>query len=125
MIISYLILRLAALGDIKNGFAIVRPPGHHAEANQAMGFCFFNSIAVACRLLQQRQAIRRILIIDWVCSKSVVLNWCVAYYHIKCIVHFIIIVFFFLLIILNIILKCIIYKLLTTFIIGLLLISII
>ncbi|VVC36540.1 Histone deacetylase domain,WD40/YVTN repeat-like-containing domain,Histone deacetylase class II [Cinara cedri] len=55
----------AALGDIKNGFAIVRPPGHHAEANQAMGFCFFNSIAVACRLLQQRQATQRILIVDW------------------------------------------------------------
>ncbi|XP_025418175.1 histone deacetylase 4 isoform X2 [Sipha flava] len=53
------------LGDIKNGFAIVRPPGHHAEANQAMGFCFFNSIAVACRLLQQRQGVRRILIVDW------------------------------------------------------------
>lgn len=33
-----------------------------------MGFCFFNSIAVACRLLQQRQAVRRILIVDWVCS---------------------------------------------------------
>jgi histone deacetylase 4/5 len=55
------------LGDVKNGFAIVRPPGHHAEANQAMGFCFFNSIAVACRLLQQRQAVRRILVVDWVC----------------------------------------------------------
>ncbi|XP_060843738.1 histone deacetylase 4 isoform X7 [Rhopalosiphum padi] len=55
----------AALGDVKNGFAIVRPPGHHAEANQAMGFCFFNSIAVACRLLQQRQAVRRILVVDW------------------------------------------------------------
>ncbi|XP_050438023.1 histone deacetylase 4 isoform X2 [Adelges cooleyi] len=53
------------MGDIKNGFAIVRPPGHHAEANQAMGFCFFNSIAVACRLLQQRQAVRRILVVDW------------------------------------------------------------
>lgn len=58
------------MGDIKNGFAIVRPPGHHAEANQAMGFCFFNSIAVACRLLQQRQAVRRILIVDWVCLKK-------------------------------------------------------
>lgn len=32
-----------------------------------MGFCFFNSIAVACRLLQQRQGLRRILIVDWVC----------------------------------------------------------
>lgn len=56
------------MGDIKNGFAIVRPPGHHAEANQAMGFCFFNSIAIACRLLQQRQTVRRILIVDWVSS---------------------------------------------------------
>ncbi|XP_050531145.1 histone deacetylase 4 isoform X3 [Daktulosphaira vitifoliae] len=53
------------MGDIKNGFAIVRPPGHHAEANQAMGFCFFNSIAIACRLLQQRQDVRRILVVDW------------------------------------------------------------
>lgn len=32
-------------GDIKNGFAIVRPPGHHAEVQQAMGFCFFNSVS--------------------------------------------------------------------------------
>lgn len=65
---------IAILGDIKNGFAIVRPPGHHAEANQAMGFCFFNSIAVACRLLQQRQAVRRILIVDWVCSMYIVFD---------------------------------------------------
>ncbi|KAK7602204.1 hypothetical protein V9T40_009645 [Parthenolecanium corni] len=55
----------AASGDIKNGFAIVRPPGHHAEAAQAMGFCFFNSIAVAAKLLQQKLDLRRILIIDW------------------------------------------------------------
>ncbi|XP_065200082.1 histone deacetylase 4 isoform X3 [Planococcus citri] len=55
----------AASGDIKNGFAIVRPPGHHAESAQAMGFCFFNSIAVAAKLLQQKLDYRRILIIDW------------------------------------------------------------
>ncbi|XKL65443.1 hypothetical protein PGB90_008863 [Kerria lacca] len=55
----------AVSGDIRNGFAVVRPPGHHAEANQAMGFCFFNSIAVAAKLLQQKLDIRRILIIDW------------------------------------------------------------
>ncbi|XP_077298771.1 histone deacetylase 4 isoform X3 [Arctopsyche grandis] len=53
------------MGDIKNGFAVVRPPGHHAEASQAMGFCFFNSIAVAARLLQQRLDVKRILIVDW------------------------------------------------------------
>ncbi|XP_061938544.1 histone deacetylase 4 isoform X8 [Apis cerana] len=54
-----------AMGDIKNGFAVVRPPGHHAETNQAMGFCFFNSIAIAARLLQQKLDIRKILILDW------------------------------------------------------------
>lgn len=56
----------AALGDIKNGFAVVRPPGHHAETNQAMGFCFFNSVAIAARLLQQKLDVRKILILDWV-----------------------------------------------------------
>lgn len=55
-----------AMGDIKNGFAVVRPPGHHAETNQAMGFCFFNSVAIAARLLQQKLDIRKILILDWV-----------------------------------------------------------
>lgn len=56
-----------AKGDIRNGFAVVRPPGHHAEANLAMGFCFFNSIAIAAKLLRQRvPEMKRILIVDWV-----------------------------------------------------------
>ncbi|XP_066998225.2 histone deacetylase 4 isoform X3 [Anabrus simplex] len=55
----------AATGDLKNGFAVVRPPGHHAEPSQAMGFCFFNSVAIAARLLQQRLEVQRILIVDW------------------------------------------------------------
>ncbi|XP_039958914.1 histone deacetylase 4 isoform X6 [Bactrocera tryoni] len=55
-----------AKGDIKNGFAVVRPPGHHAEANLAMGFCFFNSIAIAAKLLRQRvPEMKRVLIVDW------------------------------------------------------------
>ncbi|KAL0267877.1 UNVERIFIED_CONTAM: hypothetical protein PYX00_010026 [Menopon gallinae] len=54
-----------ATGDMKNGFAVVRPPGHHAEASQAMGFCFFNSVAVTARLLQQRLRVRKIFILDW------------------------------------------------------------
>ncbi|XP_017064983.1 histone deacetylase 4 isoform X4 [Drosophila eugracilis] len=55
-----------AKGDLRNGFAVVRPPGHHAEANLAMGFCFFNSIAIAAKLLRQRMPeVRRILIVDW------------------------------------------------------------
>lgn len=59
-----------AMGDIKNGFAVVRPPGHHAETNQAMGFCFFNSVAIAARLLHQKLDIRKILILDWVRADS-------------------------------------------------------
>lgn len=56
-----------AKGDLKNGFAVVRPPGHHAETNLAMGFCFFNSIAIAAKLLRQRlPEMKRILVVDWV-----------------------------------------------------------
>jgi histone deacetylase 6 len=56
-----------ASGRIRNGFAIVRPPGHHAEPNKSMGFCFYNNVAVATRYLQQKypQTIRKILILDW------------------------------------------------------------
>ncbi|XP_031625009.1 histone deacetylase 4 isoform X4 [Contarinia nasturtii] len=53
--------------DITNGFAVVRPPGHHAEPDQAMGFCFFNSVAIAAKLLRQRlpNEIGKVLIVDW------------------------------------------------------------
>ncbi|XP_032801369.1 histone deacetylase 4-like isoform X2 [Petromyzon marinus] len=54
-----------ASGELKNGFAVVRPPGHHAEESAAMGFCFFNSVAIAAKLLQQKFNVRKILIIDW------------------------------------------------------------
>uniref|UniRef100_A0A336M1A6 Histone deacetylase n=1 Tax=Culicoides sonorensis TaxID=179676 RepID=A0A336M1A6_CULSO len=55
-----------ARGELKNAFAVVRPPGHHAEPNAAMGFCFFNSVAIAARLLKQRlPEMRRIMIVDW------------------------------------------------------------
>lgn len=45
-----------AEGRLLNGFAVVRPPGHHAERDQAMGFCYFNNVAVAARLLLARAA---------------------------------------------------------------------
>jgi acetoin utilization deacetylase AcuC-like enzyme len=51
-------------GQIANGFALVRPPGHHAEADRAMGFCLFNNIAIAARAMQ-RLGTRRIAIVDW------------------------------------------------------------
>nr|XP_045592377.1 histone deacetylase 4-like isoform X2 [Procambarus clarkii] len=54
-----------ATGELRNGFALVRPPGHHAEHQQAMGFCFFNSIAIAARQLHQKLNLEKILIIDW------------------------------------------------------------
>ncbi|KAG8452618.1 hypothetical protein GDO86_004414 [Hymenochirus boettgeri] len=54
-----------ATRDLKNGFALVRPPGHHADPTTAMGFCFFNSVAIAAKQLQQRLDVRKILIVDW------------------------------------------------------------
>uniref|UniRef100_A0A669EBB1 Histone deacetylase n=1 Tax=Oreochromis niloticus TaxID=8128 RepID=A0A669EBB1_ORENI len=54
-----------ASGELKNGFAIVRPPGHHAEESTPMGFCYFNSVAIAAKLLQQRLSVSKILIVDW------------------------------------------------------------
>ena len=52
-------------GDIDNGFAMVRPPGHHAETDRAMGFCFFNNVAIGARYLRARHGLERILIMDW------------------------------------------------------------
>ncbi|KAK3853688.1 hypothetical protein Pcinc_039779 [Petrolisthes cinctipes] len=54
-----------ATGELRNGFALVRPPGHHAEHQQAMGFCFFNSIAIAARQLHHKLNLDKILIVDW------------------------------------------------------------
>ncbi len=51
-------------GDAQNAFAIVRPPGHHAEPDRAMGFCIFNNIAVGARVALQ-EGMERVLIIDY------------------------------------------------------------
>ena len=50
---------------LDNAFCAVRPPGHHAERDQAMGFCFFNSIALAAEYLTRRLGYRRVLIFDF------------------------------------------------------------
>jgi histone deacetylase 6 len=50
---------------LANGFALLRPPGHHAEADRAMGFCLFNNVAVAARALQSSGSAEKILLVDW------------------------------------------------------------
>ncbi len=52
-------------GQAANAFCVVRPPGHHASAARGMGFCLFNTVAVAARYAQRKYAIDRVAIIDW------------------------------------------------------------
>jgi acetoin utilization deacetylase AcuC-like enzyme len=52
-------------GELKNAFALVRPPGHHAESDRAMGFCLFNNVAVGARYAQEYLKLHRVLVIDW------------------------------------------------------------
>jgi histone deacetylase 6 len=57
--------RETAAGRLDGGLALLRPPGHHAEADRAMGFCLFNNVAIAARALQAAGAAERVLIVDW------------------------------------------------------------
>jgi len=50
---------------LDNGFALVRPPGHHAERDRAMGFCLFNNVAIGARYALDKFSLERILIADW------------------------------------------------------------
>jgi len=52
-------------GSVRNALALVRPPGHHAEASRAMGFCFFNNAAIAAEHLVRRHGAKRVLVVDW------------------------------------------------------------
>ena len=52
-------------GEIQNGFALVRPPGHHAENDSALGFCLFNNVAILARYLQKQYGLDKIAIVDW------------------------------------------------------------
>ncbi|RHX79557.1 histone deacetylase [Leptospira yasudae] len=51
-------------GQIRNGFSLLRPPGHHAEHNRIMGFCMLNNVAIAARYLQ-KNGFKKIFILDW------------------------------------------------------------
>jgi acetoin utilization deacetylase AcuC-like enzyme len=52
-------------GKIDNAFCAVRPPGHHAESHRALGFCYFNNVAIAARYLQRQWGIQRVGIVDF------------------------------------------------------------
>ncbi len=52
-------------GEARTGVSALRPPGHHAEPDRAMGFCFFDSIAVAARHATAAHGLERVLILDW------------------------------------------------------------
>jgi acetoin utilization deacetylase AcuC-like enzyme len=55
----------AVMAGAPGAFSGLRPPGHHAEAGRAMGFCFFNNVAVAARHAQAAHGVERVLILDW------------------------------------------------------------
>jgi len=59
--------RAVVTGQVKNAIAVIRPPGHHAEHGEPGGFCFFNNVCVAARLMQTQypDTIRKVLIVDW------------------------------------------------------------
>jgi Histone deacetylase domain len=61
---------------VKNAIAVIRPPGHHAEPSQAMGFCLFNNVAVATKVMQRRygDTCQRVMILDWYTMISTVLK---------------------------------------------------
>ncbi len=59
------VLGLIHNGSLKNGFCAVRPPGHHAESNRAMGFCLFNNVAIAARFAISNLGFKKVFIIDW------------------------------------------------------------
>lgn len=52
-------------GEIENAFCSVRPPGHHATRTKAMGFCFFNNVAIAAKYALQRYNLKRVAVVDF------------------------------------------------------------
>ena len=58
-------IRVVLRGEVRNAFALVRPPGHHAMRDRAMGFCIFNNLAIGARVALVSHGLSRVLILDW------------------------------------------------------------
>ena len=56
---------LVMSGEAENAFCAIRPPGHHAEADKAMGFCFFNNVAIAARHALEEHGLSRVAVVDF------------------------------------------------------------
>jgi acetoin utilization deacetylase AcuC-like enzyme len=56
---------LVHAGELDNAFAMVRPPGHHAEREKAGGFCLYNNVAIGVRYAQNKLGLHRMLVVDW------------------------------------------------------------
>uniref|UniRef100_A0A670YP58 Protein deacetylase HDAC6 n=1 Tax=Pseudonaja textilis TaxID=8673 RepID=A0A670YP58_PSETE len=52
-------------GELRNGLAVVRPPGHHAHCNKMNGYCMFNNVGIAAQYARQKLGVERVLIVDW------------------------------------------------------------
>jgi acetoin utilization deacetylase AcuC-like enzyme len=59
------LIKVVMQGKLDNGFALVRPPGHHAERDRAMGFCLFNNVAIGAHYALKNFPLQKILIVDW------------------------------------------------------------
>jgi len=58
-------IRAVLAEEVRNAFALIRPPGHHALRDRAMGFCIFNNVAIGARYALKFQHLERVLIVDW------------------------------------------------------------
>ena len=58
-------IRSVLQGEVRNAFALIRPPGHHALRDRAMGFCIFNNLAIGARYALSAHGLERVLILDW------------------------------------------------------------
>ncbi|RPJ01251.1 MAG: histone deacetylase, partial [Deltaproteobacteria bacterium] len=58
-------IRAVLAGEVQNAFALIRPPGHHARRDRAMGFCIFNNLAIGARYAITHHGLKRVMIVDW------------------------------------------------------------